>query len=58
MPTHGEMTLHGTTGLVFSVGDGSRDTEMISSGTINNINSAVDGLVFTPSDSGVLWVTC
>ena len=49
--THGVITLHGTTGLVFSVGDGSTDTEMIFQGTINNINAALNGLVFTPTDS-------
>ncbi|MCK6402817.1 MAG: putative Ig domain-containing protein, partial [Sphaerotilus natans subsp. sulfidivorans] len=46
---HGLLTLSGTTGLSFSVGDGSADTAMTFSGSAAAINAALDGLRFAPS---------
>jgi hypothetical protein len=46
--THGTLTLSGTTGLSFTAGDGTDDPTMTFTGTLAAINSALDGLVFTP----------
>jgi hypothetical protein len=46
--TNGTLTLNGTTGLAFSAGDGSGDTAMTFSGTLANINAALNGLAFNP----------
>ena len=48
--THGTLTLHSITGLHFSKGDGTDDTQIYVAGTYNDINNALDGLVFTPTD--------
>jgi hypothetical protein len=46
---HGSMTLAGTTGLTFENGaDGSNDTLMVFNGSLANINTALNGLVFNP----------
>ena len=45
---NGVLTLSGTTGLSFSVGDGSADASMTFTGSIANINSALDGLSYLP----------
>ena len=47
--TRGTTTLSGTTGLTFSVGDGTADGTMTFTGTIANINTAMAGLTFTAS---------
>ena len=47
--TNGVITLAGTTGLTFSVGDGTADAAMTFSGTVGAINSALDGLSFAPT---------
>jgi uncharacterized repeat protein (TIGR01451 family) len=44
--THGLLTLNGTTGLTFSVGDGAADPMMVFVGTIAHINSALNGMRF------------
>ena len=46
--TNGELTLAGTTGLTFLVGDGTDDATLTVLGTLANINTALDGLTFTP----------
>lgn len=46
--TNGTTTLSGTTGLTFSVGDGTSDATMTFTGTITSINLALDGLDFAP----------
>jgi len=46
--TNGAITLSGTSGLTFSSGTGSGDATMTFSGTIANINAALDGLSFSP----------
>jgi VCBS repeat-containing protein len=40
---HGGMTLSGTSGLAFSVGDGSGDSTMTFTGTLANVNTALSG---------------
>ena len=47
--TKGAMTLSGITGLAFSAGDGSADTTMTFTGTIADINTALNGLVYAPT---------
>lgn len=47
--TYGVITLGGTAGLTFSVGDGSGDTSMVFTGTRAQINAALAGLQFTPT---------
>ena len=42
----GVLTLSGTAGLIFSVGDGTSDATMTFSGTVGAINAALDGLVY------------
>jgi Calx-beta domain/Domain of unknown function DUF11/Bacterial Ig domain/Domain of unknown function (DUF4214) len=51
--TNGKLTLSGTTGLTFtpasSNNDGVNDATLIFTGTITNINNALNGLVFSPT---------
>ena len=47
--TNGVVTLAGTAGLVFLVGDGTADASMRFQGTVAAINTALDGLVFVPT---------
>ena len=47
--TNGATTLSGTTGLSFSVGDGTADATMAFTGTITAINTALAGLSFNPT---------
>jgi Bacterial Ig domain/Calx-beta domain len=47
--TNGTLTLSGTAGLAFTVGDGTADTTMTFTGTIANINTALNGMSFTPT---------
>ena len=42
------ITLAGTAGLTFSVGDGTADGTMTFSGTLAAINTALNGLSFLP----------
>ncbi len=49
MATNGALTLSQLTGLTFSVGDGTSDGTMTFTGTIANINAALNGLGFLPS---------
>ena len=49
--THGLITLSGTTGLAFSVGSGTGDSTMTFDGTLSDINTALNGLTFTPTSS-------
>lgn len=50
--TGGTITLDGTTGLSFSVGDGTADATMTFSGTITNINNALSGMSVTAGSTG------
>ena len=47
--TNGTLTLNGTTGLTFTSGTGTGDTTMTFTGTITDINNALDGLSFQPT---------
>ncbi|MBS0246862.1 MAG: VCBS repeat-containing protein [Proteobacteria bacterium] len=47
--THGLLTLSGTAGLTFSLGNGANAATMTFSGTQAAINAALDGMTFTPS---------
>jgi VCBS repeat-containing protein len=44
--TNGAITLNGTTGLIFSFGDGIGDSTMTFTGTITNINNALNGMSY------------
>ena len=46
---HGSLTLSGTAGLAFTVGDGTSDPAMTFSGTTANVNNALNGLVYRPT---------
>ncbi len=47
--TNGTLTLNGTTGLAFSSGGGTSDPSMTFSGTLADVNAALDGLQFDPT---------
>jgi hypothetical protein len=46
---HGALTLGGTSGLTFSGGDGTNDPLMTFTGTVAQVNAALNGLRYTPS---------
>jgi autotransporter-associated beta strand protein len=46
--SNGTLTLSGTSGLTFSTGDGTDDSAMVFTGSIADINAALEGLTFTP----------
>jgi len=46
---NGTLTLDGTTGLSFTAGDGTSDSTMTFRGSKVSINTALNGLVFTPT---------
>ena len=47
--TNGTLTLSSISGLTFSVGDGTADVTMTFTGTLADINAALNGMVFTPT---------
>jgi len=47
--TNGTLTLSGITGLSFTVGDGTADTTMTFTGTVNAINTALAGMGYSPT---------
>jgi hypothetical protein len=47
--TDGTLSLAGTSGLTFSSGDGTADSTMTFSGTLADINAALNGLSYTPT---------
>lgn len=49
--TNGTMTLASITGLTFSTGDGTNDAAIVVTGTLANLNVALDGLSFNPTTS-------
>jgi len=51
--TNGTFSLSQITGLAFTVGDGTENLTMTFSGTLADINSALNGLVFTPTPAYV-----
>src|SRR5205085_11058628 len=46
--THGTLTLNQLTGLTFTTGDGTADALMTFTGTMANINAALNGLTYAP----------
>ncbi|HEY3072011.1 MAG TPA: Ig-like domain-containing protein, partial [Candidatus Limnocylindrales bacterium] len=46
---NGVLSLSSTKGLTFLAGDGSKDSSMSFTGTIANINAALDGMYFVPT---------
>ena len=49
--SNGTLTLNGTTGLTFTCGTGAGDARMTFTGTIANINNALNGLSFQPTSN-------
>src|SRR5437763_857224 len=47
--SHGSLTLSGTSGLVFTTGDGTADATMAFTGTAADVNAALNGLVYSPA---------
>ena len=47
--TNGTVSLSGTTGLAFTTGDGTADATMTFTGTLANINTALNNLTFAPT---------
>src|SRR5439155_25613488 len=47
--TNGVLSLSGTTGLAFMVGDGSGDATMTFTGILSDINAALEGLRYSPN---------
>ena len=48
--TNGMLSLAQTTGLTFTTGDGTADATMTFTGSETDINAALDGLVYAPTD--------
>lgn len=49
--TNGVLSLSGITGLSFSIGDGTNDASMTFTGTLVNVNAALSGLTFAPTNN-------
>ena len=47
--TNGVLTLSGTTGLTFTTGDGTADADMVFTGAVADINTALEGLSYVPT---------
>src|SRR5207249_47463 len=47
--THGTLSLSGTTGLAFTIGDGTADATMVFTGLPADVNAALDGLRYFPT---------
>ena len=48
-PTNGTATLNGVTGLTFTTGNGTADPVMVFTGALSGINTALNGLFFSPT---------
>jgi len=46
---NGALSLSGAAGLIFLAGDGAADATLTFTGTLANVNAALDGLTFTPN---------
>jgi T1SS-143 domain-containing protein len=49
----GTLTLHQETGLTFTTGDGTTDASMTFTGSVTDINNALNGLTYTPTSNYV-----
>ena len=47
--SNGVITLSGIAGLSFDIGNGTADEDMVFNGTVGDINAALDGLIFDPT---------
>ena len=47
--TNGTLTLAQTVGLSFTSGDGTADASMVFTGTVADVNAAINGLLYTPT---------
>ncbi|WFU38082.1 VCBS domain-containing protein [Bradyrhizobium sp. CB82] len=56
-PVFGSLTLHQTTNLTFSTGDGTSDATMTFTGTIADINAALNGLTYNHPNGSDTTVT-
>ena len=59
MAMNGGITLSQTTGLTFTTGDGTNDVAMTFTGTLANINAALQGMSYTPQEDyyGGTWIS-
>ncbi|MFP6619269.1 MAG: Ig-like domain-containing protein [Pirellulaceae bacterium] len=48
---HGVLTVAQTTGLQFTTGDGAADAQLVFTGTLTNLNAALGGLVYQPTQN-------
>jgi Bacterial Ig domain len=48
---HGDLTLSGTSGLAFTAGDGTDDATMTFTGTVANVNAALNGLQYSANSN-------
>ena len=55
--TQGELSLAQTTGLTFTAGDGTQDAAMTCTGTLANVNAALDGMRYASSSVGSATLT-
>jgi hypothetical protein len=53
--SHGTLTLSALAGLTFALGDGTADAAMTFTGTLADVNAALEGMLFTP-DAGYAGV--
>ena len=49
VPTNGTLTIGSTAGLVFAMGDGVDDSDVVFAGPIADVNAALEGLTFAPT---------
>jgi len=49
--SNGTMSLSGVSGLIFTSGSGTNSANMVLTGTIANINAALNGMTFTPTSN-------
>ncbi|MBW2241697.1 MAG: DUF4347 domain-containing protein, partial [Deltaproteobacteria bacterium] len=54
--TNGTLTLGSLVNLVFSAGDGSDDATMVFTGSVADVNNALEGMRFDPTDAGAASV--
>ena len=53
----GTLSLSQTTGLTFTTGDGTEDSSLVFTGTLSNVNAALNNLVFHATQVGTATIT-
>ena len=53
----GTLSLSQTTGLTFTTGDGTEDSSLVFTGTLSNVNAALNNLVFHATQAGTATIT-